>query len=102
MLGIACGAFAQETNQKVFKTPDEAAAALVRALKGRDFAGLNDLIGFKVQTMVSGDKVLDKDDLATFLKLYAQMHRFANGPEWQVLSDSRGRELADAGAAGKE
>jgi hypothetical protein len=80
-LWIGAEAMAQAPNQPVFKTPDEAAAALVAMLQAKEFGKLGSLLGIKENALSSGDKIADKNDISLFLQRYQKMHRFANGPD---------------------
>lgn len=68
--------------QRVYGSPQEAAAALVTALKNHDIAALDAIFGLKsAAPLLSGDPIADRNDVAAFLRNYDQMHRFANGPD---------------------
>jgi len=81
VLWIGADAMAQAPNQPVFKTPGEAAAALVAMLQAREFGKLGNLLGIKEDVLSSGDRIADKNDISMFLQRYQKMHRFANGPD---------------------
>ncbi len=74
-------ASAQQASQKVYQSADAAAQALVDALKTKQWDHLDDIVGFNVREAGSGDAATDRNDVEVFLKRYAQMHRFANGPD---------------------
>lgn len=82
-IGISvASASGPEANQRVFGSADDAAAALVNALKTHDKAALKAVLGVsRDEALSSGDPVADRNDIETFLKNYKQMHRFANGPD---------------------
>lgn len=73
---------APEVGQKVFPTPDAAAAAAVAALTQNDRSALIAIFGHDSKgLLISGDPVEDANDIKTFLGAYAQMHRFRVGPD---------------------
>ena len=74
-------ASAQQTSQKVYPSADAAAQGLVSALEAKQWDQLDDIVGFNVREVASGDTATDRNDVEVFLKRYAQMHRFANGPD---------------------
>jgi hypothetical protein len=78
-------AAAPEAGQKVFPTPDAAAAATVAALTQDDRPALLTIFGPDSKgLLVSGDPVEDANDVKTFLSAYAQMHRFRVGPNGKL------------------
>ncbi len=79
---IDVAAAAPPAGRRVYNSAQDAAAALVTALKDHDTAALNAIFGTKsMRPLTSGDAVADRNDVATFLQDYGQMHRFANGPD---------------------
>jgi hypothetical protein len=76
---------APEADQKVFPTPDAAAAATVAALTQDDRPALLTIFGQDSKgLLISGDRVEDANDIKTFLSAYAQMHRFRVGPDGKL------------------
>jgi hypothetical protein len=73
---------AAEPGQKIFATPDEAAAATVTALTANDRPALLAIFGKDSKGLFnSGDPVEDANEVKTFLAAYKQMHRFRVGPD---------------------
>jgi len=73
---------AAEPGQKIFAKPDDAAAAMVTALTQNDRPALITIFGNDGKGLLkSGDPVEDANDIKTFLKAYAEMHRFRVGPD---------------------
>jgi Protein of unknown function (DUF2950) len=72
---------AAEPGQKVFATPEQAAAASVEALTANDRPALRTIFGKDSKGLLqSGDAVEDAGEIKTFLDAYKQMHRFRVGP----------------------
>jgi hypothetical protein len=64
---------------KTFSSPDDAAHAMVDALRKGDRPALLTILGDGSQGLItSGDPVADKNSAQTFLKAYDQMHRFSH------------------------
>lgn len=67
---------AQESNQKVFPSPEEASAALFGAAQQADNRALLEILGPAAKDLVSsGDPVEDKKERERFIAKYEQMHR---------------------------
>ena len=67
---------AQESNQKVFPSPEEASAALFGAAQQADNRALLEILGPAAKDLVSsGDPVEDKKERERFVAKYEQMHR---------------------------
>jgi hypothetical protein len=76
---------AAEPGQKVFPNPDAAAAAMVTALTQNDRPALLTIFGNDSKGLLnSGDPVEDANAIKTFLKAYAEMHRFRAGPDGRL------------------
>jgi hypothetical protein len=59
-----------------FKTPEEAATALVEAMKADNFARLEAILGPEGMSLIhSGDDVADRAERQKFAELYTQKHR---------------------------
>jgi hypothetical protein len=75
--GLLVSLFAASAGaQQSFKTPDEAAAALVSAAKAGDRAAVITVLGHGAEDIVSsGDEVADKDIRDGFVKAYDEKHQ---------------------------
>jgi hypothetical protein len=74
--GLAAAAVAQKT----FSSPEDAAHAMVDALRKNDRPELISIFGKGSKgLLISGDPVSDKNSIQTFLMDYDQMHRFSRG-----------------------
>jgi Protein of unknown function (DUF2950) len=77
---------ASAAGPKSFKTAEEAAKAVVDALKADDQATLLTIFGDEGKgILISGDPVADKNAINDFLKAYEQMHRFDGGPDGRLV-----------------
>jgi hypothetical protein len=71
---------------KTYSTPENAAKAMVEALRGDDRAALLTMFGPEGKELLnSGDPVADKNSIDNFLKAYEQMHRFSGGPDGKLV-----------------
>jgi hypothetical protein len=70
----ATTAFAAAAAQKTFATPEDAAAAVVQAVKANDTAGLRAVLGNDPGDLSSGDKVADRANAQRFVAQYEQKH----------------------------
>ena len=71
---------------KTFKSPDDAANAVVDALRKNDRPVLLTIFGSDSKGLLdSGDPVADKNYIDDFLKNYDQMHRFSHGPDGKLF-----------------
>jgi len=72
--------------QRVFKSPSEAAASLFAAAKNDDIPALSAILGPDSDQLLStGDPVADKNALAGYAKQYEEMHRLAYDAEGRVI-----------------
>jgi len=72
--------------QKTFSSPENAAHAMVDALRKDDRPQLLTIFGSKSQGLLtSGDPVADKNFVQSFLTDYDQMHRFSHGPHGKLF-----------------
>lgn len=70
--------FAQETNQRVFRSPEEASGALFTAVQQADNRALLEILGPAAKNLVtSGDPAEDMKERERFVTKYEQMHRIA-------------------------
>jgi len=85
ILWVACfpaHALAQQSGQKLFASPEEAAKALVSAAQSNDEGELLKILGPDAQRIVSsGDPAEDTDSRANFARKYNEMHRFVKEPD---------------------
>jgi hypothetical protein len=74
-LGLLCAAVpATVFAQAVYKTPDEAAAALIAAAKSNDEAARAKIFGPSFRSLIpAGD--IDREDVDAFVKMYDDSHR---------------------------
>ena len=69
---------AQETNQRVFRSPEEASGALFTAVQQADNRALLEILGAAGKDLVtSGDPAEDMKERERFVAKYEQMHRIA-------------------------
>jgi hypothetical protein len=69
-------------DQRTFRTPSEAAEALVAAAGNNDEQALRQILGSDSQSILnSGDEAEDRESRATFLRKYQEMHRFVKEPD---------------------
>ena len=72
--------------QKTFNSPEDAAHAMVDALRKDDRPELILIFGSESKGLLtSGDPVEDKNSVQNFLKQYDQMHRFSHGPDGKLF-----------------
>src|SRR5579864_5944222 len=70
--------FAQEPNQQVFRSPEEASSALFAAVQKADNRALLEILGAAGKDLISsGDPVEDMKERERFVAKYEQMHRVA-------------------------
>jgi hypothetical protein len=70
--------FAQETNQRVFRSPEEASGALFTAVQQADNRALLEILGAAGKDLItSGDPAEDMKERERFVAKYEQMHRIA-------------------------
>ena len=69
---------AQETNQRVFRSPEEASGALFTAVQQADNRALLEVLGAAGKDLItSGDPAEDVKERERFVAKYEQMHRIA-------------------------
>jgi DUF2950 family protein len=79
-------AFADETAQQTFQTPEAAGKALVMAAQADDTKALSSILGPGAdQILSSGDPVADNNAREDFVRRYREMHRFAYDDEGRVI-----------------
>jgi len=84
--GAGLSAFAADTTQRRFSSPDEAMTALVDAIKTHDRKVLTDILGPEGRTLVSsGDEVADRRSRELFAAEYDRAHRIEGGGGKVVL-----------------
>ena len=72
--------------QKTFSSPEDAAQAMVAALRKDDRPALITIFGSESKGLLtSGDPVADKNYVQNFVKDYDQMHRFSRGPDGKLF-----------------
>jgi hypothetical protein len=88
---LSLAAFAQESGQKTFASPSEAAKALYDAAKANDAGGLEAVLGASSQPVLgSGDAVQDNNARETFVARFEQMNR--------IVRESDGSRVVYIGA----
>ena len=92
LIGVALGltpcvsAFAQDPGQKMFSSPQDAAAALDAAMKDDSDRQVLAIMGSSAQDLItSGDPVRDKANRANFIKRYDQLHQFSAASDGRVF-----------------
>jgi DUF2950 family protein len=71
--------------QKTFSSPEDAAHAMVDALRKDDRPALITIFGSESKgLLVTGDPVADKNSEQDFLRAYDQMHRFSRGRDGKL------------------
>lgn len=82
---LAVPAFAQQTGQKTFASPEEASKALFTAAKSNDEKAMLDLLGPDGKEIISsGDEAEDAQSRAEFAKRYEEMSRLVKEPDGNV------------------
>lgn len=82
----AAGAFAADTAQKRFASPEEAAEAFVAAARAHDRPALLALLGSEAEGIVdSGDPVADHEAAERFVTAYEAEHHLAKAGDVAVL-----------------
>jgi hypothetical protein len=77
---------AQQTGQKTFSSPEDAASALVAAAQANDTKAMLDILGPDGKEIISsGDTTQDAENYANFAKKYEEMHRFVKEPGGSML-----------------
>ena len=72
----------QQSNEKTFASPGEAAQGLYKAAQDNDQAALSAIFGTSANELLhSGDQVADKKMAADFLRRYDEMHRVVIEPD---------------------
>jgi Protein of unknown function (DUF2950) len=80
--GLASASLAQQTGQKTFSSPEEAATEFTTAAQGNDQKAMLDILGADGKQIISsGDDVEDAHDRADFVQRFKEMHRFVNEPD---------------------
>jgi len=81
-VAISSIAFAQQSNEKTFASPGDAALALYNAAKSNNSEALNAILGANAGSILhTGDDVADKNAMANFIRRYDQMHRVVVEPD---------------------
>ena len=85
-LGLLCAAApATVLAQAAYKTPDEAASAMVAAVKANDEAAKTKVFGANFRTLIpAGD--IDRADVDAFVKMYDDSHRIKSEGDKAFLS----------------
>jgi len=88
---LSLAAFAQESGQKTFASPSEAAKALYDAAKSNDAGALEAVLGASSEpVLTSGDAVQDNNARETFVARFEQMNR--------IVRESDGSRVVYIGA----
>ena len=92
---VATGALAANTAGKTFETPDDAAAALLRAVKAQDRAATFAILGDVGDWISSGDAASDRATIARFVATYEEKHAIvANGDKATLVIGTDGFPFA--------
>ncbi|MGE5838309.1 MAG: DUF2950 domain-containing protein [Deltaproteobacteria bacterium] len=89
LLALLCfgSAYAQTVKQRTFASPDEAAKAMVEALKANDVKALEAVLGAGSKDLISsGDPVADQAVREQFVKKYEEKNRLEQTGDKAVLS----------------
>lgn len=79
LCALSCAALAAAPPQRSFATPDEAAMALVQAVKARDRATILAILGASAESWISsGDAVADQAAGERFVSAFEQKHAIEN------------------------
>src|SRR6185436_20174432 len=85
-LTFTTSAWAAETGQKTFLTPEDAGKALIDALKASDSAALLAIFGADAQDLVeSGDPVADADIRARVVSKYEEKSSFDKSVDGRAI-----------------
>jgi hypothetical protein len=77
---------AQQSGQKTFSSPEDAANALVAAAQNNDEKAMLDILGPDAKQIVSsGDDAEDAESRAGFVQRYRQMHRLAKEADGNTI-----------------
>jgi hypothetical protein len=83
---LSTPSLAQRHSQKMFSSPEDAATALVTALKSNDEKAMLDILGQDAAQIVSsGDEVEDRESHANFVQKYQEMHRLVKEPDGTTM-----------------
>ncbi len=86
LAGFYQGALAADAKQKSFKSPEEAAKALIDAVKGNDAKELLTILGPAGKEVISsGDEVAGKAWRDRFVKAYEEMNKLVNENDKKVI-----------------
>jgi Protein of unknown function (DUF2950) len=86
MLALSSQTFAQQPNQQVFHSPEDAGAALFAAAQQTDNRALLEILGPAGKDLVSsGDSAEDRKNRDNFVAKYKQMHRVAREREGVMI-----------------
>jgi hypothetical protein len=86
LAGFDQGAFAAESSQKSFKSPEEAVKALTEAVKGNDARKLLAIFGPAGKELISsGDEVADKTGREHFVKAYEETNKLVNENDTKIV-----------------
>jgi hypothetical protein len=84
--GLSQVLLAAETEQKKFKSPEEAVKALVEAVKGNDTKGLMAIFGPSSKELIfSGDEVADKTGRGRFIKAFEEKNKLVYEGDKKVI-----------------
>jgi hypothetical protein len=76
---------AEQSNQRTFRSAEEAAEALFLAVQAGDEQGLSQILGGDRELFSLDDKDQDDVDRQQFLEKYQEMHRLAHEPDGTIL-----------------
>jgi hypothetical protein len=82
----AVTAIAAAPAQKTFATPEDAAAAVVQAVKANDKAGLRAILGNDQGDLSSGDPVADRANAESFVARYDRKHALVASGDAMTLT----------------
>ncbi len=86
LAGFYRGAFAADAKQKSFKSPEEAAKALIDSVKANDTKELLTILGPAGKEVISsGDEVASKAWRDRFVKAYEEMNKLVSENETKII-----------------
>ncbi|HXM21866.1 MAG TPA: DUF2950 family protein [Terriglobales bacterium] len=85
VVGFEGSSFAQDSRQRTFSSPGEAANALFEAAQKEDEPALETILGAGKEVTSSSDEVEDKLEREHFTKKYQEMHRLVREPDGSTV-----------------
>jgi len=83
-LCIAASAFAQQSTEPAFPTPNQASESLFRAVQKNDEQAIASILGGPSELAISNDPGQDKADRELFIQKYQEMHRWGREADGSI------------------